>query len=66
MIKRIIFAIIINYIICLSSYAEQVLHTVWGDFIVNDPIIEELIQSKAMQRIKEIDQSGPPPTTVES
>ncbi|WP_341756480.1 hypothetical protein [Candidatus Tisiphia endosymbiont of Nemotelus nigrinus] len=61
MIKKIIFSIIINYIICLSSYAEHVLHTVWGDSVVNDPIIEELIQSKAMQRIKEIDQSGPPP-----
>ncbi len=33
--------------------------TVWGPAYVTEPLLKDLLQSKAMQRIKGIDQSGP-------
>ncbi|MCC8417691.1 MAG: hypothetical protein LN588_04240 [Rickettsia endosymbiont of Bryobia graminum] len=61
MIKKLFFVLLANFIVCLSSYGEQVIHTVWGDSKIDDPLLEELIESKAMQRLKNIDQSGPQP-----
>ncbi|WP_375331118.1 hypothetical protein [Candidatus Tisiphia endosymbiont of Oplodontha viridula] len=47
---------------CFSAYAKKELYTIWQDtVVVNDPLIEKIIDSKAMQRLKLIDQSGPAP-----
>lgn len=39
--------------------AQIDIETVWGVYSLEEPVLEELIASKAMQRIKYIDQSGP-------
>lgn len=40
--------------------AEVVVDTVWGKERIQDKLLKELIASFALQRLKEIDQSGPP------
>jgi HD superfamily phosphohydrolase len=39
----------------------QIIHTVFGDIDEKNPVVLELINSKAIQRLKDIDQSGPTP-----
>lgn len=50
--------------ICLASYANfataQVISTIFGDVEENEPLIIELLNHKSVQRLKGIDQSGPP------
>lgn len=40
-------------------FATRDLETIWGKITVEDPVIEKLLESPVMQRIKNIDQSGP-------
>jgi uncharacterized protein len=45
---------------CSSSFAAIDVETIFGVCHIDDPMIEELIQDTAMQRLKKIDQSGIP------
>jgi uncharacterized protein len=42
----------------LKIYPTEVVWTVWGDEIVDNPLIEELLHSPSLERLKYIDQSG--------
>ena len=45
----------------LSIFAREIVQTIWGEEEMNDPLLEELLNSKALQRLKMIDVSGPNP-----
>ena len=45
----------------LSVFAKETVRTVWGEIEVNDPLLEELLNSKTMQRLKKINVNGPGP-----
>ena len=51
-----------GYFLFLDNvHALRVENTVWGNEEINDPLIEKLLDSKIMVRLKHIDQSGPGP-----
>jgi HD superfamily phosphohydrolase len=56
-IKKLTQGIII--LLLASNVNARVIHTIFGDIHEHDPVILELIDSKTMQRLKYIDQSGP-------
>ncbi len=58
MIVRIIVFIILVFF-SRYSFAQIEINTVWGESVIDDPLIEELINSHTFQRLKKIDQSGP-------
>ncbi len=43
-----------------SSHTKQMVFTVWGQEEMDSPLIEEVLASPTMIRLKKIDQSGPP------
>ncbi len=58
MLKKILlllFSITIN----ASLKSQTIINTIWGQEIINDPLIETLIKHPLMQRLQHIDQSGP-------
>ena len=57
MIKRSLFLVI--FLVSKSVLSRTAVETVWGQHRINNPLLEELIQSPVLQRLKEIDQSGP-------
>ena len=57
MIRKAIFFIILPF---YYLKADITIETVWGTFIEKDSFVEEIINSKVIKRIKEIDQSGIP------
>lgn len=61
MLKKKFSTFFLSVLFCYSTYAKQTLEVIWGDLVIDDPLIEELIASSAMQRIKSVDQSGPQP-----
>lgn len=46
-------------IIHYSLSADRIEHVSWGDILICDPLIETLIETKAMQRIKDVEHLGP-------
>lgn len=57
--QRLIKLIILTSV-CLPVYA-QTINTIFGDVDEQNPVILAVLESKAMQRLKHIDQSGPEP-----
>ena len=52
--------ILFSFILHINiSFAETIVDTVWGKEKITSPLIEELIKTKPVQRLKYIDQSGP-------
>lgn len=43
-----------------ATVTKQTVSTVWGQEEMDHPLLEQLLASPAMERIKKIDQSGPP------
>lgn len=57
MFKRFLLMILCCFSMTISP--TMVLDTVWGPFEIEDELLEELVESDVMQRLKEVDQSGP-------
>lgn len=53
--------LLLIFLCCFSTISSphMTLDTVWGPFEIDDELLEELIESDVMQRLKEVDQSGP-------
>lgn len=59
MIKRFIITTLIVGNLLAVAWAKRTVDTVWGPVQVKSKVIERLLESKAMKRLKHIDQSGP-------
>ncbi len=55
-----LYNIFLTFLIFSSLFGSKQIDTIFGSYEIDDPIIEELIDSKVMQRLKNIDQSGVP------
>ncbi len=59
LLRNIAFSILL--LIPLQCGAASNIATVWGEESLDDPLIEKVIDHKIMQRLKNVDQSGPNP-----